>query len=145
MQLRPLGHRIYVEPDPTPTETASGFIIPGAVNLPKMSGIVRDVGHGPERDARIRAAAITKCLSILEDAAFETAQLDAAVVGLARAEISRYRRQVEAFGHVVQVGDRVVFAAEAGHEIVLDEATDTSVIVLNEDDVLAVMEEEAVA
>lgn len=144
MQLRPLGHRLLVTPDATPTETASGFIIPGAVNLPKMSGVVSEVGLGPARDVRIRSAAIARCMRILDDARIDAANAESAIVW-AREEMGRYLRQSERIEPLVKAGDRVVFAAESGHEIVLDEATDDAVIVLNEDDVLAVMEQASAA
>ena len=141
MQLRPLGHRIHIKPDAPPTQTASGLYIPDSIadDVPPMSGIVTRIGDGHYRDRRIRQAAIAHCLAILDDAEIE-AMSKAECVQLARDEMGRYMQHVCKADPIVQVGDRVVFPMDRGHEIVFNEDTDGAVVILNEDDVLAVME-----
>lgn len=134
----PVGRRVLVTPDPVATETASGFLIPSAQHQPKMSGRVAAVGTGSAREWRIRCATIARCRSILEHAEVETVTAEDAL-RVAREELARYLRHAEDLGHPFAVGDRVAFAAESGHELVLDEATNDAVIVLDEDDVLAVL------
>lgn len=134
----PIGRRVVVTPDPVATETASGFLIPGAMHQPQMSGRVTAVGNGSAREWRIRCATITRCQSILEQAEVEAVTSDDAL-RMARAELARYLRQADDLGHPFAEGDRVLFAAEAGHEIVMNEATHDAVLVLHEDDILAVM------
>lgn len=139
MNLRPLGHRIHVKPDAQPTKTEGGLYIPDAIadDVPPMSGIVTRIGNGPYRDQRIRQAAIARCLAILDDAEIEAVS-KAECVQLARDEMSRYMQQLAKGEPTVQVGDRVVFPMDRGHEIVFGEDTDGAVVILNEDDVLAV-------
>jgi len=140
--IKPIGHRIVVQPDAPVTETASGFVIPDAyADTPPMSGIVLRVGDGPARDKHIRARAIARCLAILNDATVEAASpLEA--LRITQDEIARYLRDASELGPVCEVGQRVIFPMEAGHEIVLNEATDESVVILSEDSVLAVYDAE---
>lgn len=141
MNLRPLGHRIHVIPDAQPTQSEGGIVIPDAFadDIPPMSGTVTRVGNGPYRDQRIRQAAIARCLAILDEADVEAVS-KAECVALARDEMVRYLQQVEQMAGAIQVGDRVVFPMDRGHEIVLGEDTEHAVVILNEDDVLAVVE-----
>ena len=147
MSLRPLGNRIVVLPDSPVTQSESGILIPEmSQDMPSMSGIVQRVGDGPQRDRRIRTAAIARCLSILEDAYNDSSSGVEAFV-TARDEMQRYMADIEGIGHIAEVGQRVVFPMEAGHEIVLGEDTESAVIILSEDSVLAVYDtaEEQVA
>lgn len=141
MRLRPLGHRIHVTPDAQPTRTAGGLHIPDAAadDVPPMSGIVTRVGNGPCRDQGIRKAAVLRCLAILDEADIDTVT-KAECVSLARDEMLRYLAAVFSINPTVQVGDHVVFPMDRGHEIVFGEDTDGKVVILNEDDVLAVYE-----
>ena len=139
MTLRPLGHRIHIKPDAHPTKTEGGLYIPDAIadDVPPMSGIVTQIGNGPYRDQRIRTAAIAHCLAILDDAEIEAVS-KAECVQLARDEMVRYMHQLVRSEPTVRVGDRVVFPMDKGHEIVFNEDTAGAVVILNEDDVLAV-------
>lgn len=141
MRLRPLGHRIHVTPDAQPVLTAGGIHIPDSIadDIPPMSGIVTRVGNGPYRDQRIRQAAVVRCLAILDEAEID-AVTKAECVSLARDEMLRYMSHVFSVNPMVQVGDRVVFPMDRGHEIVLNEDLGGKVVILNEDDVLAVYE-----
>lgn len=143
--LRPLGHKLIVQPDAAPTETESGFYIPEAYqDLPAMSGTVIRLGDGPERDKQIRAKTIARCISIVEEMDRDRLiPLSAdAVAPTIVSELTRYMRQAESIGHACEVGQRVIFPMEAGHEIVLNEATDDAVVVLSEDAILAVYDAE---
>jgi co-chaperonin GroES (HSP10) len=139
--LRPLGSRILVKPDAPVEQTASGFYIPEAYqHMPAMSGVVQALGVGPERDQRIRVAVIARCVSIIDELA-DTFHQCGEFADSVRAELGRYRAQTEELGHLCEVGQRVVFPMEAGHEIILNEATDDAVVVLTEDQVIGVCEE----
>jgi co-chaperonin GroES (HSP10) len=139
MNLRPLGHRIHIKPDAQPTQTEGGLYIPDAIadDVPPMSGIVTQIGNGPYRDQRIRTAAIARCLAILDDAEIEAVS-KAECVQLARDEMCRYLHNIAKGEPTVQVGDRVVFPMDKGHEIVFNEDNESEEVILNEDDVLAV-------
>ena len=138
-QIRPLGHKILVKPDRPVTQTESGLYIPEmSQDMPAMSGIVERVGSGPDRDKRIRARAIARCLCILNDAEVDAGTAREAIV-VAREEIGRYLRDAtENLEHICEVGQRVIFPMEVGHEIVLGEDTDDAWIIVSEDSLLAV-------
>lgn len=136
--IRPLGHRIVIRPDQPVTASEGGILIPDAYrDTPAMSGIVQRLGTGAQREKTIRRAAIARCLSILDDADIEAATGREAI-SLARDEMQRYLQQAEDIGHLCEVGQRVIFPMEAGHEIVLGENTDDAVVIVSEDSVLAV-------
>lgn len=140
--LRPLGHKIVVKPDVEPTQTASGLYIPEtSQHAPPMSGTVLRLGNGPAHDRQIRARAITRCLSILNDASIEAATPREAL-RIAQDEIARYLRDTSELSHVCAVGDRVIFPMDAGHEVVLDEDVEGAVVILSEDSVLAIVDAE---
>lgn len=142
--LRPLGHRVHVRPDTPVTETDSGIVIaPAYADTPPMSGTVIAVGTGPEHDARVRAFAIRDCIKAVSeiDEQFRHPQATQACLD----ELGRLLRQEPAPEHEVQIGDRVIFPMDAGHEIVLGEDNAHSTVILNEDSILAVYEQEQVA
>ena len=140
--IKPIGHRIVVLPDAAPTQTESGLYIPDAhQDTPPMSGTVIRLGDGPARDVSIRARTVARCLAILDDATLEAATATEALI-LAKEEIGRYLRDVSEAEHICDVGQRVIFPMEAGHEIVLNEDTDQAVVIVSEDSVLAVYDAE---
>ena len=144
-QIRPIGHRIVVIPDRAPDMTASGIYIPEVHNdIPPMSGTVQVLGDGPERDKRIRARTVARCLSILDNAEIESAT-PAEALAIAKEEIGRYLRDAGEQTHVCEVGQRVIFPMEAGHEIVIGEDTDNAVVIVAEDSILAVWDAQGVA
>lgn len=143
-RIRPIGHRVVVLPDRAPTQTASGLYLPETTDVPPMSGIVQAVGDGLERDTRIRARTIARCLSILDDATIEAATSAEALI-LAKEEIGRYLRSANEQTHICEVGQRVIFPMEAGHEIVLGEDTENAVVIVAEDSILAVWDAASVA
>lgn len=138
-EIRPLRNLIVIQPDPPATETASGFLIPNAIDQPAMSGRVVALGDGPARDARVRTAAVSRCLTILDDAAVESATKDDAV-SLAKAEMQRYLQQATEIEHICQIGDRVLFPMEAGYEVTISEDEDSTRIFISEDAIVAVCE-----
>ena len=146
MSVRPIGHHIHVQPDTQPTMTEGGLYIPDAYadDIPPMSGIVVAVGKGAYRDARLRQAVIAHCLAILDDAEIQGANR-AEACQLAREEMLRYMQQAGDTGHLVAIGQRVIFPMDRGHEIVLNEDTDGRLVILNEDDVIAVYDTADVA
>ena len=146
MSVKPLGHRVVVIPDKPATHTEGGILIPDAFqDMPAMSGVVHAVGDGCERDKRIRARTVARCLSILDDATIEAATPMEALL-LAKEEIGRYLRDAtDHTEHACEVGQRVIFPMEAGHEIVLNEDTENAVVIVSEDSILAVYDAETVA
>lgn len=140
--VRPLGHRLVIQPDTAPTQTEGGILLPEtAAGLPPMSGTVIRRGDGSARDARLRAKVIARCAAILADAMVETATPGEALV-MAQEEIARYLRDVTEVEPLCEVGQRVIFPMEAGHEIVLGEDAEAAVVILDEDSVLAVYDAE---
>lgn len=140
MNLRPLARRVLIDPDRPPTETASGLLIPGlSVQMPPMSGTVIRVGEGGYHDRQLRRAVVMHCLSILEEAQKEAATSCEALT-LAREEMVRYAIRASQDAPLCNVGDHVIFPMEAGHEIVIDERTGESVLLVSEENLLAVTE-----
>jgi co-chaperonin GroES (HSP10) len=126
--LKPLGHRILVQPDAPAESTDSGLVLPQDRDHIPMSGTVVAVGNGPARDAKIRAAAIKRCISMVEDVD-EVAALRA------------YLAQAERLDSL-NVGDRVAYPVECGSVLTED---GISYIVLNEDDVVVLVTEQEAA
>jgi co-chaperonin GroES (HSP10) len=126
--LKPLGNRILVQPDAPAESTDSGLVLPQDRDHIPMSGTVVAVGNGPARDAKIRAAAIKRCISMVEDVD-EVAALRA------------YLAQAERLDSL-NVGDRVAYPVECGSVLTED---GISYIVLNEDDVVVLVTEQEAA
>jgi co-chaperonin GroES (HSP10) len=143
-EVRPLGHRLLIVPDRPVTATEGGIVIPDAYNdTPPMSGIVKSVGSGHLRDRRIRKAAIARCMAILDGADIEAATRWEAMA-LAKERMAVYLRDAEDLESIAEVGQRVIFPMEAGHEIVIGEHEESLVIVA-EESVLAVWDAASVA
>lgn len=143
-RVRPLGHRLLIVPDTLPETTDSGILIPDAYrDTPPMSGIVAQVGNGYLRDRTVRKKAIARCLSLLADAQLEAATADEAIA-IAKDEMGRYLREIDALESVAAIGQRVIFPMEAGHEIVIGES-EQALVLVSEDSVLAVYDAEEVA
>lgn len=138
MNLKPLGHRIVIRPDKPVTATESGIYIPEIYqDMPAMSGTVERLGTGPERDKRIRARTIARCLTILDEA--EADHPPVVALAVFRDEVGRYLRDAtDNTDHIAEVGQRVIFPMEAGHEIVLGERTEETRVIVSEDSILAV-------
>jgi co-chaperonin GroES (HSP10) len=131
--LQPIGHRILIQPDAPPEETASGLVLPQERDHIPMSGTVVAVGNGPARDVRIRACAIARCMAIVLD---ETDR-DTALTAL-----RRYKAEVERYAGTIAVGDRVAYPVDAG---LLLKEDGTDYIVLNEEDAAVLVTDEPVA
>ena len=141
--IRPLYNRIVVKPDRRPETTESGFIIPQSVHeSPPMSGIVIAVGDWPATLRRIYARAIKDAIERASEA-FDCTTAPRAVGDFVAGSLGQLLHQAPNPEHHVTVGQRVIFPMEAGHEIVLNEATDEAYVILNEDSILAVYEEKA--
>jgi co-chaperonin GroES (HSP10) len=154
--ITPLAHRIVVQPDKAPAQRDSPIIAPDQwsvrVNpddpytetltikrdLAANSGTVIAVGDGPLKATRLRHAVIRRCVGLLDGIEAQAGH-GCAAFGQLREDIMRYACEDADADHHVRVGDRVLFAAEAGHAIVLNERTDETVLILAEDDVLAVV------
>ena len=139
--MRPIGHRVLVKPDEQPDATDSGLILPQDHDHIPVSGTVVAVGNGPARDQRIRQAAISRCLGIIDEL-FETFPNALEYHNALTDEIGRYKAGVEQMEAYVAVGDRVVYPQEAGLKITEDGA---EYILLNEDDVAVVVADSEVA
>lgn len=132
MALKPLGHRILVKPDTPPEATDSGLVLPQDRHHVPVSGVVMAVGDGPQRDQRIRLAAIARCMALAADCSSPDAL----------AAMRRYRDEIERFDPPLAVGDRVVYPVDAGLEITEDGHT---YILLNQDDVAVIATEDIAA
>lgn len=143
MKLIPLGHRVHVKPDSTRIEqTSGGIIVPDVyADVPPMSGTVTALGSGPEHDKRIRTQAIRDCIAAVTEV--DETFRHAAPTQAALEELGRVLRLDPDPEHDVQIGDRVIFPMEVGHEIVIDERTQDTVLVINEESILAIVEPEA--
>jgi len=144
MQLIPLGHRVHIRPDKPVTETTGGIILaPAYSQQPPMSGTVIAIGLGPAHDVRVRAEAIRDCISVVSemDEQFRHSQATQACLD----ELGRLLRREPTPVHDVEIGDRVIFPMDVGHEIVFGEKSDQSTVILNEDSILAVCEQEQIA
>jgi co-chaperonin GroES (HSP10) len=137
--LKPLGNRILVQPDAPAESTDSGLVLPQDRDHIPMSGTVVAVGNGPARDAKIRAAAIKRCMAVAEKVTADYSHFHA--VALLEA-LRAYLAQAETFEHVINVGDRVAYPIECGSVLTED---GISYIVLNEDDVVVLVTEQEAA
>lgn len=143
MTLQPLGHRIFVKPDPVATHTASGFEIPGAIHQPRMSGVVTAMGPGGSAlRYRARQRALTDACEILESALRQFGTI--APLLLVRDEVAALLGTSDP-ERDIHVGDRVFFAHDVGRIIRLGEDASTDVIELTEDEVTAVEAAEVAA
>src|SRR3990167_671156 len=143
--IRPLGHRLLIVPDQPVEQTTGGIVIPDAYNTPPpMSGIVQAVGSGYLRDRRIRTATIARALSLMVDAQLEAATAAEAIL-LWKDEMGRYLRDAAALDSIAEVGQRVLFPMEAGHESVIGEDAEHPLVIVAEESVLAVWDTASVA
>jgi co-chaperonin GroES (HSP10) len=139
MALKPLGHRILIQPDEPAPVTDAGIVLPDDRDHVPVSGIVVAVGDGPERDARIRSASILRCMAIVEEIA-ETD--DSKALTAAVDEMRRYRNHCERLADSIRVGDRVAYPVECGLKMSED---GNEYILLNEDDAVVIATEESEA
>ena len=130
MRLSPHGFTVLVEPDPSPERTDSGLILmPEDKDHVATSGVVVAVGKGSKRLWDERQKAYRRAAEIVH-----------------RHDEWGCAHDVRALANVpeptpsVQVGDRVVFAPQAGLTVSED---GTSYILLEEDRIAIVVEEES--
>lgn len=136
--ITPVGHRVLVRPDQPATQSEGGILIPDAYReTPAMSGIVLRVGNGYLRDQRMRSVTIARAMGLMDEARADAAT-GAEAIAVWRDLMQRWLREIEACASICEVGQRVIFPMEAGHEIVLGEDTDESVVIVSEESILAV-------
>lgn len=128
--LKPLGHRVLIRPDEQPTESQSGIILPDEHDHVSMSGTVVAVGKGSKVLSDVRERTARNCLAMAADMASR------------RALQAYIERMVSEHMPTVCVGDRVTYSAESGLTFTEDGQT---YLVMNEDDIVVLVEEEAVA
>jgi co-chaperonin GroES (HSP10) len=135
MRLIPHGFSVLIEPDPPPEQTDSGLILmPEDRTHMATSGVVVAVGKGSKRLWDERQKAYRKALAAIDR--LIVSPMD--VVLNARDAVWMAMQEREPTPSV-HVGDRVVFAAEAGLTV-NDDGKDY--ILLEEDRVVIVVEEE---
>ena len=134
MPLRPLGHRVLIQPDAQESETASGLILPQDRYHVPVSGTIVAVGSGPARDVTIRARVISRCMGLIE----ELAQMGIRDPQDYLAALSSYKQRCERFESPITVGDRVVYPVEAGLAITED---GIAYILMNEDEIAVIAED----
>ncbi len=130
MNLTVKGHRIFIRPEQLPEMNEAGTLhLVNYRGQSTMKGVVVAVGNGPE----LVAEAVNGVLDAVSNA------IDNKYV---RATINDIRvcYRLEHL-RIVQVGDRVLFSPNSGEEIIFEHDV---FVVLQEDDVLAIIEEEAV-
>jgi co-chaperonin GroES (HSP10) len=122
--LQPIGNRIMVEPIPPADETDSGIVLV-TDPVPATTGRVIALGTGFSYDlARLREA-VQEAIDLTDNP------------GLAEAWRGVLTDTAGTTSEVV-VGDLVLFSWQAGQEVTID---GERVILLHQDDVLAVLEE----
>ena len=126
--LQPIGNRIMVEPIAPASETASGIALVSDP-VPETTGRVIALGTACDSDYAKLRATVAEAVTAAE-----------AIGGL---EVLReYWQSVldetEPAQSDVKVGDLVLFSWQAGQEVLID---GERVILLSQDDVLAVLEE----
>jgi co-chaperonin GroES (HSP10) len=131
MRLIPHGFTILIEPDSAPEQTDSGLILmPQDRDHVATSGVVVAVGKGSKRLWEERQKALGKVQALLMEARLPLYTVSALERLFGASEPTPS----------VQVGDRVVFAAEAGLTV-NDDGKDY--ILLEEDRIAIVVEEES--
>lgn len=140
MSLRPTAHRILVQPDTPPEETATGLVLPQDRDHVPVSGTVVALGPGGSAIRyKARQRGIKDCLEVVESALRNYPVLTPLL--LVRDEIAGLLGSSEPEREVA-VGDRVAFAAEVGLKV---DVEGQDYILLNEDDVAVVATEEVAA
>lgn len=132
MRLVPHGHTVLVEPDPAPEQTDSGLILmPQDQFYVATSGTVVAVGKGSKRLWEERQRAFRLAMAAFDVDSRESFHIHGRIKALANRPEPRPS---------VCVGDRVVFAAEAGLTV-QDDGKDY--ILLEEDRICIIVDEEA--
>ena len=140
MSLRPTGHRILVQPDEQPEQSAGGLILPQDHDHMPVSGTVVALGPGGSQVRyRARQQGIRDCCEVLESIVRQHG--DWTVLRLALNEMAGMLGTTE-IEREIAVGDRVVYPAESGLVFTQD---GQQYIILNEDDVAVVVADEVVA
>lgn len=136
MRLQPHGWTVLVEPDLPPEKTDSNILLPEDHFFIPTSGTVVAVGKGSKREWDARNRAYRKALDAFDPEA-EYADSDAFD---ARERIRMMSYQPEPTASV-RVGERVVFAAQAG--LTIKDEDGKEYILLDEDRIAIIVEEES--
>lgn len=135
--LKPLGHRLLVQPDAQPDQTESGILLPQDHDHVPVSGTVVAVGPGGSQlRYQARQRAIKDCCEIVESALTQFGHL--AALRIVRDEIAGLLGSSDP-QREVQVGDRVAYPVECGLKVTEDGA---EFVILNEDDVAVIVIEQ---
>ena len=135
MRLSPHGFTVLVEPDPSPERTDSGLILmPEDKDHVATSGVVVAVGKGSKRLWDERQKALMQAWNTVAKLAVGPMDILLNAADAVHALMGRHQPTPS-----VQVGDRVVFAPQAGLTVSDD---GKSYILLEEDRIAIVVEEE---
>ena len=137
MALRPTGFRILVKPDAQKTETDSGLVLLKDRHHIPVSGTVVAIGNGSEREHQERVRVLKEALTIVEKLAVTFQH--PAPLQMAYQDIDRYLAKQKVEEPDIKLWDRVVFPTTAGQQVTED---GEDYVLLNEDDVLAVVSED---
>ncbi|MCR4338504.1 MAG: co-chaperone GroES [Gemmatimonadaceae bacterium] len=129
--MTPLHHRVLIQPDPHPTETASGLALVEDFAPPDTSGTIIARGNGPRWAQEIRRQAIRECLAL----ATENYDMDRGWFDLFK-QFDDLLLATPLADPDVAVGDRVVFSPASGQIV---ELQDGRYLLMAEDDLLAVI------
>ena len=135
--LTPLRGNVIVQPDEVEQVTGSGIFIPETASMPpSMSGTVLRVSDLDYRLLRARVATVAHCLRLLD-----THGSAHSCCSQVREAMASYMRGLanETDSASVKPGDRVVFPMEAGHQLVVGEDLNGSVLVIPQDALLAIV------
>lgn len=136
MTPKVLGHRVLVKPDMPEETTESGLILPQDRDHVPTSGVVVAIGEdGSEQGYRAYQQAVRDCLLVIQG--METEWNFPACLQVTREEVARMLRRHPDYD--IGVGDRVVFPAESGLAMTIDQE---SYIILNIDECAVVVNEE---
>ena len=134
MALSPTGSRVLVIPDPAPTDSAGGLILPDSARRdPAMSGVVYAVGNGPSAARRIRGVMFAAFHRLVDEVAETGPDTADDLVPQIHAAIARWTCEASSMSEL-RPGDRVAFPYTAGQAMTVDGET---YLVLTEDAIVA--------
>lgn len=133
VKLIPHGHTVLVEPDLPPEKTESNILLPEDHFFMPTSGTVVAVGKGSKRLWETRQKERERIFRAIEDTGEDGPY---GVLGMVRNALGPLAMPAPS----VSVGERVVFAAQAG--LTIKDEDGKEYILLDEDRIAIVVEEE---